>query len=390
VGTSIRGQGEERRPGAMDLGLSDEQVLLRDTAARFIRETCDLGKVRELSEGGRSAEPAYLRHSAEIGWLANFVPEEFGGGTVSGQPVLDSVIIAEERGRALQPTPFVPMNVAAYALAAGGTDDQRAQLLPGLASGETIVTWAVADAVGNWQPESGVTATPAQDSYVLSGTKGLVQDAHLADWLLVTAGSERGTLQFVVPADVPGMSVSALDGLDLTRRMCEVHFEGVELPPSALVGGAPDASELIDRQLQLALVLTVAESVGAMDEVFRMTVEYAKARIAFGRPIGSFQAIKHLLADTSFLLEASKAAASAAARSVQAEHGNARELSSVAKAFVGESGITLAQNCFQVFGGIGFTWEHDLHLFLRRLTADAVLYGQASWHRELLCASHGL
>ena len=375
----------------MDLGLTEDQVLLRDTTARFIRETCDLRRVRELSEGGRSTEPAYLRNSAEIGWLANFIPEEFGGGTVSGQAVLDSVIIAEERGRVLQPIPFVPMNVVAYAIAVGGTDDQRAQILPLLASGETIATWAVADAVGDWRPGSGVLAAQDHGNYALSGAKGLVQDADVADWLLVTAGSGGvGTLQFLVPTDAPGLSVRALDGLDLTRRLCEVHFDGVEVPSSALVGGAEDASDLIDRQLQLAVVLTVAESVGAMDEIFRLTVEYAKARIAFGRSIGSFQAIKHLLADTSFLLEASKAAASAAARSVQAGRADAQEVSSVAKAFVGESGITLAQNCFQVFGGIGFTWEHDLHLYLRRLTTDAVLYGEASWHRELLCASHGL
>jgi alkylation response protein AidB-like acyl-CoA dehydrogenase len=374
----------------MDLRLTDDQVLLRDTTARFIRESCDLVKVRDLSGGGRSADPAYLRQSAEIGWLANFVPEEFGGGSVSGDPVLDAVIIAEERGRVLQPGPFVPMNVAAYALAAGGTDDRRAELLPLLATGETIVTWALADKLGDWRPDSGVRATLTGGSYVLSGTKGLVQDADIADWVLITAASDGGLLQFVVPTDAPGLSVRALDGLDLTRRLCEVQFEGVELEPGALVGGAEDASGLIDRQLQLALVLTVAESVGAMDELFRMTLEYAKARVAFGRSIGSFQAIKHLLADTSFLLEGSKAVAIAAARSVQAAKANASELSGIAKAFVGESGITLAQNCFQVFGGIGFTWEHDQHLFLRRLTTDAALYGDASWHRERLCASRGL
>jgi len=374
----------------MDLRLTDDQVLLRDTTARFIRESCDLVKVRDLSGEGRSADPAYLRQSAEIGWLANFVPEEFGGGSVSGDAVLDAVIIAEERGRALQPGPFVPMNVAAYALAGGGSDDRRAQLLPLLATGETIVTWALADKLGDWRPESGVRATLAGGTYVLSGTKGLVQDADIADWILVTAASDGGVLQFVVSTDAPGLSVRALDGLDLTRRLCEVQFDGVELPPAALVGGAEDASGLIDRQLQLALVLTVAESVGAMDELFRMTLEYAKARVAFGRSIGSFQAIKHLLADTSFLLEGSKAVAIAAARSVQAARANSSELSGIAKAFVGESGITLAQNCFQVFGGIGFTWEHDQHLFLRRLTTDAALYGDASWHRERLCASRGL
>jgi alkylation response protein AidB-like acyl-CoA dehydrogenase len=215
-----------------------------------------------------------------------------------------------------------------------------------------------------------------------------VQDSQLADHLLVTAGSGDGVLQVLVPAATPGVTVRRRDGLDITRQWCEVSFDGVELAAEALVGGPDDASALVDRQFDLAAVLTVAESVGAMDQLFGLTLDYAKSRIAFGRPIGSFQAIKHLLADTSLLLEASRAAAVAAARSVQEQRSDASELASVAKAFVGDSGISLAQNCFQVFGGIGYTWEHDQHLYLRRLTADAALYGSPGWHRDRLCRLH--
>ena len=163
------------------------------------------------------------------------------------------------------------------------------------------------------------------------------------------------------------------------------------MPVSASLGGqAEDTSGLLDRQLAVACVLTVAESVGAMDRDFEMALQYAKDRIAFGRPIGSFQAIKHLLADTSLLLEMSKAAAVAAATNVGADDGYGLEAASIAKAFVGDSGIDLAQNCFQVFGGIGFTWEHDQHLYLRRLTTDAALFGDPVWHRERLCQLAGL
>jgi alkylation response protein AidB-like acyl-CoA dehydrogenase len=169
-----------------------------------------------------------------------------------------------------------------------------------------------------------------------------------------------------------------------------VTFDDVELQADSLVGGFGGAAHAIEMQLQIACVLTVAESVGAMDRDFAMAVQYAKDRIAFGRPIGSFQAVKHMLADTSLLLEMSKAMALAAALSVGTGSSDAGEVASMAKAFVGESAVTLAQNCFQTFGGIGYTWEHDQHLYLRRLTTDATLYGDATWHRERLCRIKGL
>jgi alkylation response protein AidB-like acyl-CoA dehydrogenase len=182
----------------------------------------------------------------------------------------------------------------------------------------------------------------------------------------------------------------ALDSLDISRQFSEVRFEGAQLPSSALVGIAGKASDLVARQLAIAALLTAAESVGAMDHDFEMTLRYAKDRIAFGRPIGSFQAIKHLLADMSLQLEMSKAIALSAAKSLGADDGYGLEAASMAKAFVGDAGVDLAQNCFQIFGGIGFTWEHDQHLYLRRITTDAALYGDPVWHRERLCQLSGL
>jgi alkylation response protein AidB-like acyl-CoA dehydrogenase len=181
-----------------------------------------------------------------------------------------------------------------------------------------------------------------------------------------------------------------LDSLDVTRRFAEVRLAGVEVPPSSLVGPAGGAADRIAQQLAIACALTASESVGAMDTELGLTVQYAKDRIAFGRPIGSFQAVKHLLADTSLLLEMSKAITLAAARNVGTADGYGREAASMAKAFVGDSGIDLAQSCFQVFGGIGFTWEHDQHLYLRRLTTDAALFGDPTWHRERLCQLSGV
>jgi alkylation response protein AidB-like acyl-CoA dehydrogenase len=219
----------------------------------------------------------------------------------------------------------------------------------------------------------------------LRGTKVLVQDAHRTSWVLVAATDGDAVSQFLVPTDSPGIRVLRRSALDLTRRMSDVVFDDVEVTAATLVGSIGEARAAVERQLDLACVLSAAESVGAMDVIFEETVEYAKARTAFGRPIGSFQAVKHLLADTVMSLEQCKALSVAATHAVDAQTSDASELASMAKAFIGEAGVSLAHNCWQAFGGIAFTWEHDFHLFLRRLTLDASLYGEATFHYERIC-----
>ena len=369
----------------MQLDLTTDQELLRTTAVRFIDAACPMARVRELADSSADVGRDYLRQAAELGWFAMLVPEELGGGSVSGAGLVDAAIVAEERGRLLQPGPFVPMNVVAYALAHAGNDQQRRGVLPALLAGDDLATWAIADPGGNWTLDAGLVAKLTQGGFVLAGAKGLVQDAHLVRWILVTAATDAGPSQFLVPTGTPGLTVHRLDGLDLSRRLCRVEFADVELPDSAVVGQIGGSTELIEHQLDVAIALTVAESVGAMDRDFEVVVDYAKARTAFGRPIGSFQAVKHLLADTALSLETSKSMAVAAAHAVEDNGDDASLVASMAKAFVGDSGVDLAQNCLQVLGGIGYTWEHDQHLYLRRLTADASLYGEPAWHRERLC-----
>ena len=292
----------------MDLDLSDDQELMRETTARFIESACPLTRVRELADERTGPGADYRRQAAELGWFAMLVPEEFGGGTVSENGVADAAVIAEERGRFLQPGAFVATNAVADALARDGSEEQRAKVLPSIASGEVAVTWALASADGDWSPGVGLRASSRGSGFVLEGASGFVQDAD-ADWMLVTASGDRGLSQFLVAAGTPGVTVRALDGLDLTRRFSEVRFDNVELPASALVGQDGAAAGSVDRQLDVAIALTVAEMVGAMDRDFEVVLDYAKARTAFGRPIGSFQAVKHLLADTSLALEMSKAMA---------------------------------------------------------------------------------
>ncbi len=374
----------------MDLNLTDDQDLLRETTAKFIAADCPLTKVRELAESETGIEADYLPRTAELGWYAMLVSEEHGGGSISGEGLRDAAVVAEERGRGLQPGPFVPANVAAFALAEAGNPTQQAEVLPSIVAGETVATWAVAGEHGGYDAGAAARVTTKGMGFVLSGSAGLVQDAHLADWILVTAGSDQGVSQFLVPASASGIRVEPLDRLDLSRRFSRVHFDDVELTEAELVGELDGAGALVDRQLDIAVVLTVAETVGAMNELFGVVVDYAKARTAFGRPIGSFQAVKHQLADASMLLEASNGVSVGAVRAVQKPTDDASEVASMAKAFVGDAGIDVAQTCWQVFGGIGYTWEHDNHLFLRRITTDAALYGQPAWHRERICTIHGL
>jgi alkylation response protein AidB-like acyl-CoA dehydrogenase len=374
----------------VDSNATDDQKVLLDASVRFIQQTCPLARVRERAYRNITYAADYRRRAGELGWFSMLVPEDLGGGNASGNGVLDAALVAYKHGAMLQPGPFVGTNVIAYALCAAGNEEQREKVLPALMSGEASASWAISPPAGHAAMEGGVTAQFRRGAYELSGGKTFVQDVDESCWLLVTAATDDGVSQYLVPPGTPAVTVVALESLDISRQFSEVRFEGAQLPSSALVGIAGKASDLVARQLAIAAVLTVAESVGAMDHDFEMTLRYAKDRIAFGRPIGSFQAIKHLLADMSLQLEMSRAITLAAAKSLGADDGYGLEAASMAKAFVGDAGVDLAQNCFQIFGGIGFTWEHDQHLYLRRITTDAALYGDPVWHRERLCQLSGL
>jgi alkylation response protein AidB-like acyl-CoA dehydrogenase len=373
----------------VDDDLSTDQQVLVDAAARFAEDTFPITKLRERAFDNGSFAATYRRQAGELGWFSLVVPEEQGGGSVSGNGVLDAALVAYTRGRLLQPVGFVGANVVAYAIATAGTDAQRAEALPTLMGGEAPGAWAVGNLSGAPALDGVVDATPNGDGWSLSGAAVMVEDADAGAWLLVSATTPDGPVQLLVAPGTAAVSFAPVDGLDLSRRYADVTFTAASVPASALVGEVGDRA-LAERLLALASVLTVAECVGAMHQEFEMTVDYAKQRIAFGRPIGSFQAVKHLLADTSLSLEMSKAVVLAAARTLGSDDDYGPQAASIAKALVGEAALELAQNCFQVFGGIGYTWEHDQHLYLRRLTTDAGLFGDADWHREHLCQLAGL
>jgi alkylation response protein AidB-like acyl-CoA dehydrogenase len=376
----------------MELTLTDDQQLLRDTATRFMEASCSLETVRSLiDKSDRSDLPkGYVAEAANLGWFSLLVPEELGGGSISGSGLRDAAILAEERGRRLQPGPFVAMNVVASALAHSGTVQQRESVLPEVMGGEAIAAWVVNDATGAWAPGGSLSAASREDGYVLSGVAGVIQGAADATWLLAVASSPGGLSQFLVPAGGAGVTIRPLDSHDITQRFATVELNEVALGPEAVVGTVGGAVDDVERQFQIALTLLVAETLGALDGLFEMTRQYAVDRIAFGRPIGSYQGIKYQLADMSLSIEAAHAISAAATKAVQNGQSDAGEIASMAKAWLGDIGIDVAQGCFQIFAGIGYTWEHDLHLFLRRITMNGLLLGQSEWHRERICTIHGL
>jgi alkylation response protein AidB-like acyl-CoA dehydrogenase len=370
------------------LDLSPDQELVRDTTKRFLAERTPLTEVRRLAEDPAGYDPKWWRQGAELGWTAMLVPEEHGGGSLTGEGLLDLVLVAEEMGRLVAPGPFVPVNVVAFALGAVGTASQRTDILPELIAGQSVAAWCLAEAGGVWDSAADVdlTAERTTGGWSLTGTKTPVEAAGAADHLLVVARTAEGPAQFLVPAGAAGVTVVPLRSLDLVRRFAEVRFDHVEVPDAAVVGEVGRAAADVERQLLLAVSLQCAETVGVIDRVFGFTVEYAFDRYSFGRPLASYQALKHRFADMKTWLEACHATAGGAADAVQADAPDAARLVSAAAAYIGERSTVMIQDCVQLHGGIGITWEHDIHLYLRRATVNRAMYGTPSQHRERLAA----
>lgn len=365
----------------MELRLSGDQQLFRDTCRRALEQYAPVTRVREIIDGSVGFDRSVWSKGGELGWYATLVPEEHGGGSVSGEGLVDLCIIAEELGRYLHPGPFLATNIVAFALAESAPEGLREQYLPGLASGEIIGSWAFAEGNRSWSAASvQLVARPADGGYVLDGVKSFVHDAQAADIFLVTARSASGLCQMVVPASAPGVTVHPLETLDLARGMGEVTFSGVEVPADAVLGDQTAACSAIERQLQVACVVHCAESNGVTDAGLAMTIQYSKDRVAFGRPIGSYQALKHRMADHRVWMEGSFATTAYAARSVGRRQEDAALAARVAKAHVGKWSSAILHDCLQIHGGIGMTWEHDIHLYFRRAISNEVLYGAPDEH----------
>ncbi len=368
----------------MDIQLSEDQELFRETTRKFLESECPLTTVRQLHLDQNGFDSKYWRSGAELGWTTLLISEEDGGGSISGNGIADLMIVAEEMGRLVSPGPVIPVNIVAATISRSGSAEQRAQLIPGLLDGSSIATWAHNEKGMRWDASRMKTTAKADgDSFVINGEKYDVEAGAQAQTLLVSAMVDGEPAQFIVPANTPGVTVEQVDSIDMVKRFATVKLANVKVPASARVGVAT-ASDDINTQMLTANVLQCAETCGAMDRAFEFTIEYLGDRYLFGRPLASYQALKHRAADWKMRLEASMAITTAAGRALgNGEHEGA-ELTHSAKSYVGGWSTELMQDMVQMNGGIGTTWEHDIHLYLRRATLNRSVYGSVADHREKL------
>jgi alkylation response protein AidB-like acyl-CoA dehydrogenase len=367
----------------MLLDLTSDQEFLRDTTARYLANTVPVAALRRLRHDPVGYDDEYWQGGADLGWTSLLVDEDHGGGSVSASGLVDLTLIAHEFGNHAAPGPFLPCNLVAAALnqdASGG----HGEVLKGLLSGASVAAWCLAEPhpTGHLPEELRFGIRVARDELVLTGVKRPVEAAERATHLLVTGRTDDGLTQVLVPTETPGVTVQPLQSVDLTRRFSLIRFDDVRVPAGAAVGEVGGAGAQIGRQWELAQIIMNAESIGAMQAAFDMTVEWAFDRYSFGRPLASYQELKHRFADMKSWLEAAHAVSDGAAAAVDAQAPGADELVSVAKAFIGEYGVELLHDCVQMHGGIGITFDHDLHLFLRRATANRALLGTPADHRQ--------
>jgi len=354
--------------------LTDEQQAIRSTARDFLAARYKSERVRALAESEAGFEQSDWEEMAELGWPGLALPEEWGG---QGLGIVDLAVLFEEMGYALAPSPLLSTTVAGLALAANGTEEQKERWLRPLAGGKLRGAPALFDAGTPAQPgEFAMEARADGEGLVLDGEKVLVMDAASADFFLVATADGR---RHIVEREAAGVGVSAEKSVDLTRRLFSVRFDGVRVGAGAtLEGGQEEYLPVLWR----ASVALAAESTGVAQRTMEMAVEYAKDRQQFGRPIGAYQAVSHRCAQMLLETENSRSAVYGAAWAADAEPESLPLAASMAKAYASDAGWRVPDASIQVHGGIGFTWEHDLHFFLKRGKANAASFGTASWHRD--------
>ncbi|BCO98569.1 MULTISPECIES: acyl-CoA dehydrogenase family protein [Mycobacterium avium complex (MAC)] len=370
----------------MDFAVSDEQRMLVDSSRKFLARESPINRVRELADSDeRGYDERVWQSGAELGWAGLLIAEQYDG---LGRDLVDVALIAEEHGRTVQPGPLIGNTLAAVAISQSGRDDLCSEILPLLAGGQAVAAWAFAESRQPWDADGVCTvATEHADGFRLQGIKTVVQNADSASWILVAAHLGGRLAQFLVDRRAAGLAVRRLRTLDITRRFDEVALDDVVVAPSALLHAGEAAEAALAHQNRCGAVLISADNIGVGEAVLDMTVKYAKLRVQFGRPIGSFQAVKHKCATMRMWLQASKAATYYAAMAVAADADDAEEAASVAKAYTSSAIAALTSEALQVHGGIGFTWEHDLHLYHRRAKANQVLFGDQYLHHERLAAA---
>jgi alkylation response protein AidB-like acyl-CoA dehydrogenase len=371
----------------MNFAFSEEQEELRRITRQFFEAKSPEPEVRRLMEGSEGYDPAVWAQMAnELGLQSLTVPEEYGG---QGFSYVELTVVLEEMGRALLCAPyFATVVLAANTILHSGDEAACKDLLPGIASGETIATLALTEPNGRWD-ESGVeaTATRSGDGWTIDGTKMFVIDGALANLLIVAARTDSGISLFRVDGEADGLTRTSLSTMDQTRKQAKLELAGV---PATLLGTEGQGWDVLRRVLDLAAVSLAAEQVGGAQKVLEMAVQYAKDRVQFGRPIGSFQAIKHKCADMLLEVESAKSAAYYASWCASELNDELPEVACLAKAYCSEAYFHAAAENIQIHGGIGFTWEHPAHLYFKRAKSSELLFGDPTYHRELLAQRLGI
>ena len=371
----------------MNFAFSEEQEELRNIVRQFLDAKSPEAAVREQMETEKGYDDAvWSQMSEQLGLQSLIVPEEFGG---SGYSYVELIVVLEEMGRSLLCAPyFSTVVLGANTLIHSGDDAAKAAHLPGIASGETIATLAFTEPNGRWD-ESGIEATAVADgdSFKITGTKSFVLDGHVADLVLVAARTAAGVSLFAVQGDAAGLTRTSLSTMDQTRKQAKLDFDGVS---GTLIGTDGGGWDVLSTVLDLAAVALAAEQVGGAQKCLDMAVEYAKVRVQFGRPIGSFQAIKHKCADMLLEVESAKSAAYYAGWCASEMNDELPSVASLAKAYCSDAYFHAAAENIQIHGGIGFTWEHPAHLYFKRAKSSELLFGDPTYHRELLAQRIGI
>jgi len=371
----------------MNFGFSDEQEELRKMVKRFLDEKSPETEVRRLMATDEGYDPAVWSQMAnELALQGLGIPEEFGG---QGYGPVELYVVFEEMGAALFCSPyFSTVALAANAVLLVGTDADKATYLPGIASGATIATVALTDDAGRWDLAStSTTAAATGNGYVVNGVRSYVTDGSIASVIFVPAVTDKGLSLFAVQGDAAGVTRESLATMDQTRKQSRIEFKDA---PAVLVGVEGEALGGLETTLHVAVAALAAEQVGGAQRVLNNAVEYAKNRVQFGRPIGSFQAIKHKCADMLLDVESAKSAAYYAAWAAQERNDELAIAASLAKSFCSEAYFHCAAENIQIHGGIGFTWEHHAHLYFKRAKSSELFLGDPAYHRELLALQLGI
>jgi alkylation response protein AidB-like acyl-CoA dehydrogenase len=364
----------------MDFDLNKAQKLLQQSARDFFARECKPERVRELMATDTAYDEGLWRAMADQGWTGLIIPEDFGG---LGLSLVDLIAVSEEMGRACLPGPFISTLWAAALIDRAGSEGQRKQYLEPIAAGDMKATVAMLEEDADWNPETvGLRAEKEGKEFRLRGRKEFVTDAEVADLIICVARGDSGLVLAPVEKGAKGMKIAATPGVDATRKLYSVEFDDVVAPEADALAFNTRTQDALESATTTAIIALCGEMLGGMQWTLENTVEYAKTRQQFGRPIGIYQAVQHQLADMFLMTESARSAVYYAAWAVSENDPSAKLAVSVAKAYCSDAAREVGNRGAQAHGGIGFTWEHNLQLYYKRAKASEIMFGDANYHRE--------